>query len=243
MDKKEVSMAAIFTAFVAVSTMSFTLYIPATRGYFNLGEAFVYISAMLGGPVVGALAGGLGSAFADIALGYSIYAPGTLVIKGLEGFIVGYIFRKYIGRTAEKTWRIIGISLALLISFLLVYVGLNFFTGEAEATISIPGINLSIPIYFTIYHMIWLILSLAVFILLSFIVLRVDPSISASVLGTTLGGLMMISGYFLYEAFALRLGLAVATVEVPFNTAQFLIGTLISISVVQAVRKVLGVKT
>ncbi len=32
--------------------------------------------------------------FGDIILGYYVYAPGTLVIKGLEGFVVGLMFKK-----------------------------------------------------------------------------------------------------------------------------------------------------
>ena len=41
--------------------------------------------------VIGGIAGGVGSALADILLGYAIYAPATLIIKGLEGFIIGVI--------------------------------------------------------------------------------------------------------------------------------------------------------
>ena len=35
----------------------------------------------------GAIAGGLGSCIADIILGYSLYAPATLIIKALMGFV------------------------------------------------------------------------------------------------------------------------------------------------------------
>ena len=41
--------------------------------------------------IIGGVAGGLGSALADLLLGYSAFAPFTLIIKGLEGFIIGTI--------------------------------------------------------------------------------------------------------------------------------------------------------
>lgn len=242
MNKMELSMAAIFTAFVAVSTMSFTLYIPATRGYFNLGEAFVYISAILGGPIVGMIAGGLGSAFADVALGYAPYAPGTLIIKGLEGLVVGYIVRKYYKRASATLWRITGIILSIAVSLLLAFVGIGLFSGEAEAYISIPGTTLSIPLQFTIYHTVWGAISLALLTFLIYLVIRADPSVTTSLLGVTLGGSIMVLGYFLYEAYALRLGILVAGVEIPFNITQFLVGTAISLPIVQMVRRMAGVK-
>ena len=40
------------------------------------------------------IAGGLGSALADILTGYSHWALFTLIIKGFEGYIVGVIVRK-----------------------------------------------------------------------------------------------------------------------------------------------------
>jgi uncharacterized membrane protein len=242
MNKKELSMATIFTAFVTVSTMSFTLYIPATRGYFNLGEVFVYISAILGGPMVGMIAGGLGSAFADVALGYAPYAPGTLIIKGLEGFVVGYIVRKYYKRASTTLWRITGIALSIAISSLLAFVGISLFSGEAEAYISVPGTTFSIPLQFTIYHTVWGFVSLILLAFLVYWVVKADPSVTTSLLGVTLGGSIMVSGYFLYEAYALRLGILVAGVEVPFNITQFLVGTAISLPIVQMVRRMVGVK-
>ena len=51
----------------------------------------VYTTAILFGPLVGAFAGGIGSMFADLFLGYSHFAPATLIIKGLEGAIVGLL--------------------------------------------------------------------------------------------------------------------------------------------------------
>ena len=93
-------MAAVFAALVFVVTSQIPpIPIPATSGYFNIGETTIYIAALVFGPLVGVLAGGIGSALSDIYLGYALFAPGTLFIKGGEGLIVGFLnmkLRKYI---------------------------------------------------------------------------------------------------------------------------------------------------
>lgn len=86
-----ISLIGIFAALICVLTMLFAIPIPATQGFINIGDAAVMIAGILFGPIIGGLAGGIGSMFADIFLGYIIYAPATLVIKGLEGFVVGLI--------------------------------------------------------------------------------------------------------------------------------------------------------
>ncbi len=90
-DTLTISMIGIFAALICVLTMIIAVPIPATQGFINIGDAGVMITGLLFGPIIGGIAGGVGSALADIFLGYTIYAPATLIIKGLEGFIVGLI--------------------------------------------------------------------------------------------------------------------------------------------------------
>jgi uncharacterized membrane protein len=85
------SMIAIFGAFTCVVTMVIAFPIPATNGFINIGDAVVMITGLMFGPIIGGIAGGIGSSLADLFLGFTIYAPATLVIKGLEGFFVGLI--------------------------------------------------------------------------------------------------------------------------------------------------------
>ena len=59
-------LGALLTAMVAVATMAFQVPIPATKGYINLGDTVIFIAALLLGPGYGALAGGVGSAMADL---------------------------------------------------------------------------------------------------------------------------------------------------------------------------------
>ena len=90
----KLALAAIFGALAAAVTASLVIPIVATSGYFNLGEAVVYVAALIFGPFVGAFAGG-SIAIADVLVpGAAQFAPGTLVIKGLEGAIVGFLGRQ-----------------------------------------------------------------------------------------------------------------------------------------------------
>jgi len=80
---RKMVLTALFTAFVCVATLLIRIPTPGTGGYANLGDAMVLYSAYILGPVWGAFAAGVGSALADIILGYISYAPATLIIKAL----------------------------------------------------------------------------------------------------------------------------------------------------------------
>jgi len=57
-----------------------------------------------------------------------------------------------------------------------------------------------------------------------------NSTISASISGVV-GGLEMITGYFLYEISVLGYPLVAALVEVPFNLVQMTLGLLVAIPV------------
>ncbi len=75
-------LTALLTAFTTVATMLIRIPTP-TKGYLNLGDTFVNISAWLLGAGWGTAAAGIGSALADILSGYMVYAPITLIVKSL----------------------------------------------------------------------------------------------------------------------------------------------------------------
>jgi uncharacterized membrane protein len=87
----KLALTAGLAATTTVATMLIQIPIPPTRGYLNFGEILVFTSALLFGRFVGGLAGGIGSAVADIITGYAYFSPYTLIIKGLEGFLAGAI--------------------------------------------------------------------------------------------------------------------------------------------------------
>jgi uncharacterized membrane protein len=85
----DIVLTAVFAALTTVATVVIAVPIPMTGGYLNFGDAMVMVSGMLLGPMGGLLAGGIGSAMGDVALGYVHFAPITFVVKGLEGLVVG----------------------------------------------------------------------------------------------------------------------------------------------------------
>jgi len=104
-DPKNIGIVAVFSALAFVATRFIQIPILQTGGYLNFGEAIIYISAILFGSTVGGLVGAIGPALADITSPYAAFAPFTLIIKGIEGFIVGKISSK----DDNKLKRILGV--------------------------------------------------------------------------------------------------------------------------------------
>ncbi len=88
----QISLMAVMSALVVVGTLIVRIPNPM-GGYFNVGDVMIFVSALTFNPLIGGVAGGLGSAVADI-IGFPLFALPTLVIKGLEGFIAGLITNK-----------------------------------------------------------------------------------------------------------------------------------------------------
>ncbi|ASJ10619.1 hypothetical protein A3L12_04560 [Thermococcus sp. P6] len=151
-----IAVSAIMATLVGVVTNLIKVPTPATGGYINLGDTMVMFSAMLFGPVVGAFAGGVGSALGDILGGYAGWAPITLIVKGLEGLVVGYIARR-----SDRT-----------------------------------------PVL---------------------------------VVAGTIGGIVMVLGYFTFEAY--MFGVPNAMVEVPGNTLQAVTGIIVGTALAEAIKK------
>lgn len=94
---------ATLCALVSVVTISMVIPIPNMTGaYVNAGDAIVYTCAYMLGGVWGALAAGLGSAAADLILGSALYAPATLIIKGLMAFVAGRIMARGTGSLLNR---------------------------------------------------------------------------------------------------------------------------------------------
>ena len=85
-----VGIVAAFATLAFVGTMIIRIPIPVTGGYFNLGDTFVMIAALLYGPLVGGLVGAIGPAAAD-AIGFPQFILATGVVKGIEGLVIGLI--------------------------------------------------------------------------------------------------------------------------------------------------------
>jgi uncharacterized membrane protein len=111
--------------------------IPATEGFFNVGDSMIMVAALTFGPSVGAIAGGLGSALADFLGGWYIWVPFTFIMKGIEGFLAGWILKMGSGKPGKMrlvfAW-IIG-GLEMVFGYFLIQV---YMYGFAAALAELP---------------------------------------------------------------------------------------------------------
>ncbi len=90
-------LAAVLIGVTTVFTMLVRIPIPATQGYVNFSDVAVYFAAITFGPWMGLIAGGIGTALADLLGGYAQFAPLTLLAHGLQGLVAGLLGR-HLGR-------------------------------------------------------------------------------------------------------------------------------------------------
>jgi len=145
----QISLIVVMTALVAVGTLIIRIPNPM-GGYFNVGDVMIFVAALTFNPLIGGIAGGLGSAIADI-IGFPLFAIPTLIIKGLEGLIASLItnkksfFRDVLAVVAAGTEMVIGY---FLVELYVLQWGLGGALAEVPANITqiIIGGLVGIPI-------------------------------------------------------------------------------------------------
>jgi len=231
---KDLAMTTVFTVLVCVATIILKVDIPQTRGYFNIGDSFVYITALLFGPIIGGLAGGLGSMLADLILGAPWYAPGTLVVKGIEGLLVGYISHKSNPLERwKRLWRLLTVFFSILLAFAIYEFGTLFYSAEWQFTPlgMYVGAIQTTPSF-------WMIVALLLEAFLVYVGVGLDPRVVWQGSAIIVGGVEMIVGYLLYEFYVLGFGYY-SFYEVPFNIGQAIIGLALAIPTVKAIERAL----
>jgi uncharacterized membrane protein len=232
----ELAATAVFTALVCIVTIIFSIYVPATEGFFNIGESMVFLSALLFGPLVGAFAGGVGSMLADLFLGFPYYAPATLVIKACEGGIVGLLKKRNPKFSSKLHWKFFTIVLGIVAGFLLGWVGTSYYSGEVTLTLGSRESIFFIPAEF------WIILGCITALSISALGLLTDPQFGWTVFSVIVGGFVMVTGYFIYQLFFIYPLFniqAVAIAEVPINIGQMVIGAVVALPIAKIVWRVL----
>lgn len=129
-----IALAAVMIALTAVFTLLVRVPTPA-RGYVNLSDVAITFAALAFGPWVGAIAGGIGTALADVLGGFAPFAPLSLVAHGVEGFVIGLL-----GSGRRGLHRMIGAwAVGGLIMVATYFVGEGlFFTGWGPALAEAP---------------------------------------------------------------------------------------------------------
>jgi uncharacterized membrane protein len=102
------------SALIMIGTMIIQIPTP-TKGYLHLGDSLVYLSGILLGPVIGALAAGIGSTLADVFTGYGIYAPATFMIKFLDALVVSLCYNSVAVKTNSFSKKISGFILGIIL--------------------------------------------------------------------------------------------------------------------------------
>ena len=102
----------LFAALVVIATA--VLKVPTAIGFVNLGDGVIFASAAVLGPLAAAV-GGVGSAIADILAGYAVYAPATLVIKALMGFLAAKLIADA-GRFSLRSVLVYGLAEIVMIA-------------------------------------------------------------------------------------------------------------------------------
>jgi len=224
---REIPLLAFYVALVAVSTIMFTLYVPATRGYFNIGEAAIFAIAYLSGRYFGAVAGGLGSALADVILGYYVFAPATLVVKGLEGGLLGFLAERR-PTLSKQRWMVLSVLMGAGLFLSVFLIGSTYYTGSVE--LSFLGMW---PTVLEVSPLFWGAVATVAAALVVLAGLLSGPEVGWLILSAMASGMVMVGGYFLYEQ--LILGMA-AIAEVPFNLGQVIVGVLLAVPIYKSLK-------
>ncbi|MGD1823160.1 MAG: ECF transporter S component [Pleomorphochaeta sp.] len=139
------SLIAVLTAVVVVFTIIIKIPTP-TKGYLNLCDLAICFIAFTFSPMTAFIAGGLGTAIADIISGYPQWAPISFVVHGLEGLVVALIVKRSVQDISDgvkvSPLRVI---LAMVVCVIIVAGGYFILTaifmsiGIGAAAAGIPG--------------------------------------------------------------------------------------------------------
>jgi uncharacterized membrane protein len=165
----QLALAGVFGALVFVVTFIFQVPIPATGGYFNFGETIIYVAALTFGPLTGALAGGVGAMLSDALLAPQ-YAFGTLVIKMVEGALVGFSGMKLQKRLS---------SFAVAASLSIVVGGLEMVAGYFVYEQVVLGVPFLVALSEVPANLAQMAISLVIALPLVVAVLRVFPQLKS----------------------------------------------------------------
>ncbi len=134
---KKIVFTALFTAFIMIFTAF--VRVPLPLGYVNLGDAFVLLAVFVLGPIYGSIAAAIGSCLAD-CIGYLVYAPATLVIKGLMALVSWWVYNLLFKSTKKRMLSEIvgGVCGTILMTVGYFFYEWLFFTTASVAILNAP---------------------------------------------------------------------------------------------------------
>ncbi|MFP5207309.1 MAG: ECF transporter S component [Acidobacteriota bacterium] len=114
------ALTAALTGLAAFGTVLIRIPVPATTGYFNIGDVFVVWAGLWLGPIGGLIVGAIGPTIAD-AIGFPQFILATAITKGAEGLIVGLL--------ASRSTNLVRKVVAAAVGSSMIVIG--YFTFEA----------------------------------------------------------------------------------------------------------------
>jgi len=132
---RTIALVVVMAAATCALTLVVQVPVPATGGYIHLGDVAANFAALAFGPWLGFLIAGGGMAIADLIAGYAIYAPGTLIIHGLQAVVVALIGRQ------RKIWLMFVASVAggaVVVAGYFLYQSLVLGMGTVAAAKEVP---------------------------------------------------------------------------------------------------------
>ncbi|WP_260288560.1 ECF transporter S component [Peribacillus aracenensis] len=135
-------ITAMLIALVFLSTFFLNIKLPiaANGGLVHLGTAMLFIASILFGPKKAALAGAIGMGLFDIVGGWALWAPITIVARGLQGYIVGKIAWSKGRNGTSIAFNVIATIVSIPFMIAVYYIGEGILYGNWIAPLaSIPG--------------------------------------------------------------------------------------------------------
>lgn len=243
MNTKKIILTGLMMALVTVATMVFIIPVPFTSGYIHLGDSMIFLSVLILGWRYGAVAAGVGSALADIFVGYANWAPWTLCIKGIMALMMGLAIEKcmknkkniiYLSIITVAFWGVFNFIVQKIIQFQV--------TSNPQSLLSVDIKDLTALGEFINNiqsQLMFVALLIPAFLIIIALYIRKKEHLVIPVyqlIGMTLGGLWMVFGY--YIAGGLMYGnFAVSAFSIPWNMVQFVVGFFIAALITAALYK------
>lgn len=249
---KKLTYGGLMTSLVFATTAIIPqIPVPFTEGYIHTGDSMIFVTSILLGWKYGLFAGGVGSAMADLFLGYTHWAVPTLIIKGIMGAIVGLmahevkndklkVLRNVLSYVIGVGWFVLAVFLYLTLS----NISNNIINSEIANflvdSLRLAGTeNLQALINSVQLALMSAIIIIPIFIVLLSIFLRKrDRELFSmnSLMGMTLSGLWMVAAYYVAGGI-LKGNMIIPIFSVPANIIQFIGGALIAFPIVLALKK------
>ena len=91
---KLMCISGIFSALVFVITAY--LHVPTYNGYVHFGDGFIFLAACILPMPYSIIVGVVGAMLADLLTGFAIWAPGSMIIKGVLALLFSYKAKKIV---------------------------------------------------------------------------------------------------------------------------------------------------